>query len=76
VAFTITQYVRMDPEGDRRVANALAELIISGSLAPVEVTHMAGDGGTDELREQPPSADYPHRPGLPGRGRRDDRATG
>ena len=56
MAFTITQYVQTDPEADRRVANALAELIISGSLAPVEVTDKAGDGGTmscvSNLRQQ------------------------
>ena len=74
-AFTPTQYVQTDPEADNRDANALAELIISGSLAPAGVTDMAGDGGTDELRERPPSASYPQRPGLRGRGRdrRDDR---
>ena len=66
MAFTTTQYVQTDPEADHQVANTLAELIISGSLAPVEVTDMAGDGGTDELREQPPSAACPQRPGLLG----------
>jgi len=44
VASTTTQYVQTDPEADRRVANALAELIISGSPAPVEVTDMVWRG--------------------------------
>jgi hypothetical protein len=48
VALTITHYVQADPEAGRRDANPLAELIISGSLAPVEVTDKAGDGGTDK----------------------------
>jgi hypothetical protein len=55
---------RRDPEADHQLANAPPELIISDSLAPVEVTDMAGDGGTDQLREQPPPAAYPRRPGL------------
>jgi hypothetical protein len=46
VASTITQYVQTDPEAGRRDANALAELIISDSLAPVEATDKAGDAGT------------------------------
>ena len=33
VAFTMKQYVQTDLEGDRQVANILAELIIGGSLA-------------------------------------------
>jgi integrase len=33
VAFTMKQYVQTDLEADRQVANALAELIIGGSLA-------------------------------------------
>jgi len=48
VAFTITQYLQTDPEADHQVANTLAELAISGSLSPVEVTDKAGDGSTDE----------------------------
>jgi hypothetical protein len=35
LASTITHYVQTDREAGRRAANALAELIISGSLAPV-----------------------------------------
>ena len=48
MAFTTSQYVQTDPEGDRQAANTLTELVITGSLAPVEVTHKARDGGTDE----------------------------
>jgi hypothetical protein len=32
------QYVQTDLEADRQVANTLAELIIGGSLASVELT--------------------------------------
>jgi hypothetical protein len=46
VAFTITQYVQTVPEAGRRDANALAELIISDSLAPAEAADKAGDRGT------------------------------
>jgi hypothetical protein len=58
VKLTSTQYVQTDPKADHQVANALTELIISGSFAPVEVTDMAGDGGSNEsyvsnLRQQP-----------------------
>ena len=46
VAFTMKQYVQTDLEVDRAVANTLAELIIGGSLASVEITghndHRAG----------------------------------
>jgi hypothetical protein len=34
VVFTTTQYIQTDPEADHQVANALAELIISGSSPP------------------------------------------
>ena len=37
VAFTMKQYVQTDLEADRQVANTLAELIIGGSLASVEI---------------------------------------
>jgi integrase len=37
VAFTMKQYVQADLEADRQVANALAELIVGGSLASVVV---------------------------------------
>jgi hypothetical protein len=38
VAFTMKQYMQTDLEVDRQVANTLAQLIIGGSLASVEVT--------------------------------------
>ena len=37
VAFTMKQYVQTDLEADRQVANTLAELIIGGALASLEV---------------------------------------
>jgi hypothetical protein len=37
VAFTMRQYVQTDVAADRQVSNALAELIIGGSLASVEL---------------------------------------
>ena len=37
VAFTMKQYVQTDLEADRQVANTLAELIIGGSLASIEI---------------------------------------
>jgi hypothetical protein len=37
VAFTMKQYVQTDLEADRQVANTLAELIIGGLLASIEV---------------------------------------
>jgi integrase len=37
VAFTMKQYVQTDLEADRQVANTLAELIIGGSLASVDL---------------------------------------
>jgi integrase len=37
VAFTMKQYVQADLEADRQVANTLAELILGGSLASVDV---------------------------------------
>lgn len=43
VAFTMKQYVQTDLEADRQVANTLAELIIGGSLASIEVTADAAD---------------------------------
>jgi integrase len=42
VAFTMRQYVQTDLAADRQVANTLAELIISGSLASID---LAGEGG-------------------------------
>jgi hypothetical protein len=38
VAFTMKQYVQSDLEVDRQVATTLAELILGGSLASVEIT--------------------------------------
>ena len=46
VAFTMKQYVQADLEADRQVANTLAELIIGGSLASVDVTGETGSTGT------------------------------
>jgi hypothetical protein len=40
------QYVQTDLEADRLVANTLAELIIGGSLASMEITDETG--GTSE----------------------------
>ena len=44
VAFTMKQYVQTDLEADRQVANALAELIIGGSLASVDIERPASHG--------------------------------
>ncbi len=43
VAFTMKQYVQTDLEADRQVANTLAELIIGGSLASIEIADETGD---------------------------------
>jgi integrase len=48
VAFTMKQYVQADLEADRQVANTLAELIIGGSLASVDLDH---DQGGDDAGE-------------------------
>ncbi len=37
------QYVQTDLEADRQVANTLAELIIGGSLASIEIADETGD---------------------------------
>jgi hypothetical protein len=37
VAFTMKQYVQVGLEADRQVATTLAELIIGGSLASMEI---------------------------------------
>jgi phosphoglucomutase len=42
VAFTMKQYVQTDLEADRQVANTLAELIIGGALASLEVRTTEG----------------------------------
>jgi hypothetical protein len=47
-AFTMRQYVETDLEADREVASILAELIIGGSLASVEI-----DGDQDGIEPQP-----------------------
>jgi integrase len=44
VAFTMKQYVQTDLEADRQVANTLAELIIGGSLASVDIARPVSHG--------------------------------
>jgi integrase len=48
VAFTMKQYVQSDLEVDRQVATTLAELIMGGSLASVDVTDKTGSGNRGE----------------------------
>jgi integrase len=48
VAFTMKQYVQTDLEADRQVANVLAELIVGGSLASVDITGQSGSGDEGE----------------------------
>jgi len=48
VAFTMKQYVQSDLEVDRQVATTLAELIIGGSLASVDITDKTGSGDLGE----------------------------
>lgn len=48
VAFTMKQYVQTDLEADRQVPNTLAELIIGGSLASIEITADVPDRAADE----------------------------
>jgi integrase len=50
VAFTMKQYVQTDLAADRQVANTLAELILGGTLASVEVTKIMDMAakGTDQ----------------------------
>ena len=48
VAFTMRQYVQSDLEADRRVATALAELIIGGVLASVPVPVDQAQDGRDD----------------------------
>ena len=52
VAFTMKQYVQTDLEADRQVANTLAELIIGGSLASIEI-------GTDREISRPEADEDP-----------------
>ncbi len=57
VAFTMKQYVQTDLEADRQVANTLAELIIGGSLASVDLASTAmrrpkASGGDGPTRQQ------------------------
>jgi integrase len=49
VAFTMKQYVQTDLEADRQVATTLAELIIGGSLASVDISESqdTGDASAD-----------------------------
>jgi integrase len=44
VAFTMKQYVQTDLEADRQVANTLAELIIGGSLASMDIARPVSHG--------------------------------
>jgi integrase len=44
MAFTMKQYVQTDLEADRQVANTLAQLIIGGSLASMEIADETGEG--------------------------------
>jgi hypothetical protein len=51
------QYVQTDLEADRQVANTLAELIIGGSLASVDLAstvmrHPKASGGDGPTRQQ------------------------
>ena len=48
VAFTMKQYVQADLEADRQVANTLAELIIGGSLASVQIEDQDDADGRDD----------------------------
>jgi len=48
VAFTMKQYLQSDLEVDRQVATTLAELIIGGSLASVDITDKTGSGDLGE----------------------------
>jgi hypothetical protein len=43
------QYVQADLEADRQVANTLAELIIGGSLASVDLNDDQGADDTGEV---------------------------
>jgi integrase len=57
VAFTMKQYVQTDLEADRQVANTLAELIIGGSLASVDLASRVmrrpkASGGDGPTRQQ------------------------
>jgi integrase len=57
VAFTMKQYVQTDLEADRQVANTLAELIIGGSLASVDLASTVmrrpkASGGDGPTRRQ------------------------
>jgi integrase len=57
VAFTMKQYVQTDLEADRQVANTLAELIIGGSLASVDLASTVmrrpkASGGDGPTRQQ------------------------
>jgi hypothetical protein len=45
VAFTMKQYVQTDLVADRQVAQALAELIVGGSLASIPMEDQTGEEG-------------------------------
>jgi integrase len=49
VAFTMKQYVQTDLEADRQVANTLAQLIIGGSLASIDIT------AKEDVTDTPPT---------------------
>jgi integrase len=49
VAFTMKQYVQSDLDADRQVATTLAELIVGGSLASVDLRAETGRGDSGEV---------------------------
>jgi hypothetical protein len=55
------QYVHTDLEADRQVATILAELIIGGSLASVNVSNSEGGWNTNAVRTAKPTG-TPARP--------------
>jgi Phage integrase family len=54
VAFTMRQYVQTDLEADRQVANTLAELIIGGSLASIDIGRAASATAHAGADDRPP----------------------
>ena len=64
VAFTMKQYVQTDLEADRQVATTLAELIIGGSLASIEI--MEHGSGRDGVRHEPQVANPCSKPHAEG----------
>jgi hypothetical protein len=59
VAFTMRQYVQTDLEADRQVANTLAELIIGGSLASIDIGRAASATASGEQRGHGRTSDAP-----------------